>query len=336
MKPPKVFISHASEDKDRFVLDFAKKLCEHGIDPWVDKWEILPGDSIVDKIFEEGIGQAQAIIVILSKYSVNKRWVQEELNAGLVKRIQKGSRLIPIVLDIEEEQIPQALKSIIWVKIQDLQHYEEQLRLIVNAINERKEKPPIKISQKIESEIKGFPSLKPPVSTVFELACEEALTERHTTQYRHIVVLPKPFLKESILDKAMSKGIKSRKFFDCLNNLEEYAYIIAYAEDLESKYRKILSFTIKLLALENYLRNNLIDYNSIKKKIGIEIVKKDRNDTRNLAETLNLSHPLIYHLFELWDEENYIRYSKPLSHVVNIYLSIEYIYPSFKEWLKTI
>jgi histidyl-tRNA synthetase len=69
---PKVFISHASEDKERFVLDFATKLRNTGIDAWLDKWEMLPGDSLVDKIFEEGIKNASAFIVVLSSNSVNK------------------------------------------------------------------------------------------------------------------------------------------------------------------------------------------------------------------------------------------------------------------------
>lgn len=50
----KVFVSHASEDKERFVNEFATKLRVNGIDAWLDKWEMLPGDSLVDKIFEEG------------------------------------------------------------------------------------------------------------------------------------------------------------------------------------------------------------------------------------------------------------------------------------------
>jgi hypothetical protein len=38
---PKVFLSHASEDKARFVLSFAEKLHNNGIDVWLDKWEML-------------------------------------------------------------------------------------------------------------------------------------------------------------------------------------------------------------------------------------------------------------------------------------------------------
>jgi hypothetical protein len=52
---PKIFLSHATEDKERFVVKFAEKLRTRGVDVWLDKWEILPGDSLVDKIFEEGL-----------------------------------------------------------------------------------------------------------------------------------------------------------------------------------------------------------------------------------------------------------------------------------------
>lgn len=65
---PKVFVSHASEDKNRFVLSFAKRLREKGIDAWLDRWEMAPGDSLVRKIFEEGLKEANAVIVVVSQY----------------------------------------------------------------------------------------------------------------------------------------------------------------------------------------------------------------------------------------------------------------------------
>lgn len=59
--PPRVFVSHASEDKERFVNGFATRLRANGVDAWLDKWEMLPGDSLVGKIFEEGLKDAQAV-----------------------------------------------------------------------------------------------------------------------------------------------------------------------------------------------------------------------------------------------------------------------------------
>ena len=96
---PKVFVSHASEDKARFVLGFATRLRAAGIDAWLDRWEMLPGDSVVDRIFEEGLAEAGAVVVVLSVHSVDKPWVREELNAAFVKRVAGRTRLIPVLLD---------------------------------------------------------------------------------------------------------------------------------------------------------------------------------------------------------------------------------------------
>jgi hypothetical protein len=137
----KVFISHASEDKERFVLNFAKKLREQGVDAWVDVWEMLPGDSIVDKIFSEGIRDAYAMIVILSKNSVEKRWVREELNAGFMHRINGKCKVIPVVIDPCE--IPEALRSTIWEEIRDLDNYDDEFQRILDAIFSRNSKPPL-------------------------------------------------------------------------------------------------------------------------------------------------------------------------------------------------
>jgi len=96
----------------------AARLRAKGIDAWVDRWEMLPGDSLVEKIFEDGIKNAQAVIVVLSHNSVNKKWVREELNAAFVKRINSGSRLIPVIID--DCAVPEALQSTLWERITDL------------------------------------------------------------------------------------------------------------------------------------------------------------------------------------------------------------------------
>jgi hypothetical protein len=46
---PKVFISHASEDKERFVIRFAETLRCAGIEAWLDQWELRPGDSLIHR-----------------------------------------------------------------------------------------------------------------------------------------------------------------------------------------------------------------------------------------------------------------------------------------------
>ncbi|WP_084076939.1 toll/interleukin-1 receptor domain-containing protein [Demequina sp. NBRC 110057] len=118
MEAPRVFISHASEDKERFVLPFAKQLRELGIDAWVDQWEIQAGDSLVAKVFDDGVDRADAFVVVLSHVSVMKPWVREELDAAVIRRIQseRAKRIMPILLD-DDVRVPAALKHLKWSSV---------------------------------------------------------------------------------------------------------------------------------------------------------------------------------------------------------------------------
>ena len=99
MVAPKEFLSHASEDKQRFVIPFAISLRTKGIDVWLDQCEILPGDSLVDKLFEEGLKEADAVLIVVSAISVTKPWVRQELNTAIVNRITRQIKIIQVVLD---------------------------------------------------------------------------------------------------------------------------------------------------------------------------------------------------------------------------------------------
>lgn len=170
----KVFVSHASEDKNRFVLQFAERLRQKGIDAWLDKWEMLPGDSLVDKIFEEGIKEAKAVIVVLSKFSVEKPWVREELNAAFVSRINNGSKLIPVVID--DCEVPEALKSTLWESIANLSAYDSSFDRIVAAIYGANDKPPIGPEPEyVQSFVQAIGGLNNIDSLVLRLSCEEML-----------------------------------------------------------------------------------------------------------------------------------------------------------------
>lgn len=139
---PRVFVSHASEDKDRFVLPFAERLRERGLDAWVDRWEMLPGDSLVKRIFEEGLENAQAVVVVLSAASVGKAWVSEELDAAVVKRINTGSRLIPVVLDgLSAQEVPASIRHLLHETVPDVRDIEPVVDRVVRSVLGEPDKP---------------------------------------------------------------------------------------------------------------------------------------------------------------------------------------------------
>jgi hypothetical protein len=109
---PSAFLSHASEDKASFAEPLGRELASLGIRPWLDQWEIHPGDSLPMKLFDDGVHVVDAVIVIVSRYSIGKPWVRAELDAAVVRRVQDGMRLIPVRLD--EAEIPAPLEALVW------------------------------------------------------------------------------------------------------------------------------------------------------------------------------------------------------------------------------
>jgi len=107
MAAPKAFISHTSADKDLWARPLATKLRALGIDAWFDEWEIRGGDSIVQKIFSSGIEETDVFVVVLSKASIAKPWVNAELDVAVVKKINKLMKLIPVKVD--DCQVPTSL-----------------------------------------------------------------------------------------------------------------------------------------------------------------------------------------------------------------------------------
>ncbi len=169
---PRVFISHAGEDNERFVFGFAEKLYANGIQAWVDRWEMLPGDSIIDRIFEEGI--AQAMIVVVSEHSVDKPWVKAELNTGVVRRIDGLSRLIPVIVgDVDDTQLPESLRDTLWIRISDLDDYDAEFSQIIDAIYRRRKKFPLgERPEYLSDELRTVRDLSAADSLVLKLSCE--------------------------------------------------------------------------------------------------------------------------------------------------------------------
>lgn len=103
-----IVISYAHEDSD-FVDTLAANLFKNRVHVWVDRWELKVGDSILRRI-ESAIQEADALIVVLSKASVESEWCKKELTSGLLLELEaKSVFVLPIV--IEECNIPLFLRD---------------------------------------------------------------------------------------------------------------------------------------------------------------------------------------------------------------------------------
>ncbi len=303
---PKVFVSHASEDKERFVLAFSRKLRERGIDAWVDKWEMLPGDSLVDKIFEEGIKQASAVIVILSKNSEKKPWVVEELNAGYVKRINEKSKLIPIL--IEDCDVPECLRSTLWVRINNLDDYDTELDSIVASIFGANEKPPIGIPPHYASQ---FPNYSIPGShsnidnAIIKMSCDEAMK---SGSY---------FIDPEKLFFENGKSIfPENELLDSINYLGEYGFFeLTHYID-----QKIPGCKVSNSGFELYARSSINDYAAKCESVISSIINKQLKSGDQIAEDISEPIFLVGHILDTLASGSLIKLSKFIGGEVRINL----------------
>jgi hypothetical protein len=135
---PTAFLCHAPEDKP-VVGSLALELTAAGIRTFYDEWELRSGDSLRRKI-EAGIESCTHFIVILSPISLTKEWVNTELDAGLVKRIERGCRLIPLRLGLQVRQIPWLLRGTFSPSLDD---YDVGVKEIISDILGLTRRPPL-------------------------------------------------------------------------------------------------------------------------------------------------------------------------------------------------
>ncbi|QWG18797.1 toll/interleukin-1 receptor domain-containing protein [Bradyrhizobium sediminis] len=107
---PHVFISYTSED-----IDIARRVAEAlrgaGIEVWWDKWCISSGDSLRQKI-DEGIGGCTHFLVLLTPRSINKPWVNQEMDAGLIRKLNDQCRFLPVRHELPASELPPLLSGI--------------------------------------------------------------------------------------------------------------------------------------------------------------------------------------------------------------------------------
>lgn len=134
---PKVYLAHASEDKDR-VRPIAEYLMAHGVDVWFDEWEIDLGDSLRQKM-EEGLGAMTHFAVVLTETSITKPWVAKEIDVGLVSQVGGKSRFVPLVVDLDPAKLSPFLQAMLSLKLDSAS--EADLKGLVDRLHGVSRKP---------------------------------------------------------------------------------------------------------------------------------------------------------------------------------------------------
>lgn len=309
MKAPKVFVSHASEDKTRFVVEFARRLREKGVDAWLDQWEMKPGDSLVDKIFEEGLKEASAVIVVLSKTSVQKPWVREELNASVVSRISRGTKLIPVVID--DCDVPESLRSTLWQRVDNLDDYEHSLQRILSVIFNIDEKPAL-----------GDPPARfsSPTPRITGLSRVDELALRVIARLQideDLGLVEWDRLRAELL----LRDVPQQELLDSLEILEQQYFI---------KVGRVIGAPLSHVVLtdfgfQKFAEAYVDDYQDVVPQIAGLLVNENVRQNDELATRVNKPRAFVDFVLNLMEANNHIKVSKSLggqSHVWEVSASL--------------
>ncbi len=294
----KVFISHSSADKERVVRTLEQGLRSRGIETWFDERELHPGDSLVDRIFEEGIGAASAVVIVLSNNSINSKWVREELNASTIQRLQRDIRVIPVLID--DVPVPVSLSNLLWIRIAKPDDLDPALRRIAAAIHRDKSEAPVAPKPKwTEIPVTGFVGLTPTDELVFRFVCEQVVK-----QGRH------PYAdRNDILAWAQSVDLDFDQVAEILEHLDNEYY-------LKSEYElgSRLPFAVRPTAygMEQYLQQYYSDYAEIPNKVASAIVNCNQFHDEQISESTGLPLVIVDHVLDNFENRRLVTLAKAL------------------------
>src|SRR3954447_10647836 len=112
-----VFLSHSSADKPA-VEKLARKLLDAGLSPFLDKWNLVPGEPWQEAL-EEALDSSRTCAVFLGPSGIGP-WQNEEMRAALQSRVsERGFRVIPVLLPQAHtparRELPRFLTRLTWV-----------------------------------------------------------------------------------------------------------------------------------------------------------------------------------------------------------------------------
>jgi hypothetical protein len=112
-----VFLCHHSDDKPA-IREMAQRLREHGILPWLDEAELIPGRPWQEEL-ERQIGNIRTAAVFVGPNGFGP-WQNQEMRAFLGAFVDRGCPVIPVLLPgAARPALPVFLRGMTWVDLQD-------------------------------------------------------------------------------------------------------------------------------------------------------------------------------------------------------------------------
>jgi len=127
-----VFLSYSRPDTES-VENLARALGDAGVHVWLDKWNLIPGQSW-QNVLKEAIRNASAVAICIGSAGLGS-WQQEEFRAASSAQVSERPQIIPVLLPgARTDSIPSFLRNVAWADFRDGINNPREMARIVAAI----------------------------------------------------------------------------------------------------------------------------------------------------------------------------------------------------------
>ncbi len=156
---PKVFISYSWDDSKHkeWVLKFATKLMENGINVILDRWELDKYGTMLPNFMEQSISQSERVICVMTPNYKKKTenleggvgYEYSIISASFLADSIKTTKFIPLLrLGDDIESIPESLKGRMYIDMREDNRYDTEVEKLLRDIYDEPEYQKPKIGTK--------------------------------------------------------------------------------------------------------------------------------------------------------------------------------------------
>ena len=143
MTIPKVFISysHDSQDHKRWVLEFATRLRNTGVDATLDQWDLRPGEDLPNFMERHMVAADRVLMICTDRYvdKANKGsggvgYEKMIVTADLLKSID-SNKVIPIIRQQGTHNLPTYLRSKLFLEFSREDQFEFSFDELIRTLH---------------------------------------------------------------------------------------------------------------------------------------------------------------------------------------------------------
>lgn len=186
--PYKAFFAHASEDNVAVEAVYQRVLAAApDLAPWLDKYEILAGESLIERI-AGGMDDSDKFVIFLSPVSITKPWVNRELRRAIMREIQgiDPDFIIPVLAG-EITKVPAFLEDKKYIALYQMSEEDWLPELIAAVRGIRPTAAPGAMTENVAARVEQVPGQPHIARVVFEARLWSAKVEFGVMTSRDIV-----------------------------------------------------------------------------------------------------------------------------------------------------